>query len=83
MKYGSVTERGYLEGIRKPKNFSRKMWRWCAKVLKGGAKCRILPWSPKDVLGTLRSAKVMFLGEYEHSLDAKQRLAIPAEIRDA
>ena len=25
----------------------------------------------------------MFLGEYEHSLDAKQRLAIPAEIRDA
>lgn len=24
----------------------------------------------------------MFLGEYEHSLDAKQRLAIPAEIRD-
>ena len=59
------------------------MWRWCAKVLKGGAKCRILPWSPKDVLGTLWSAKVMFLGEYEHALDAKQRLAIPAEIRDA
>jgi MraZ protein len=25
----------------------------------------------------------MFLGEYEHSLDAKQRLAIPSEIRDA
>jgi MraZ protein len=25
----------------------------------------------------------MFLGEYEHSLDAKQRLAIPAEIRDS
>ena len=25
----------------------------------------------------------MFLGEYEHSLDAKQRLAIPAEVRDA
>lgn len=25
----------------------------------------------------------MFLGEFEHSLDAKQRLAIPAEIRDA
>ncbi|MEI7878915.1 MAG: cell division protein [Planctomycetota bacterium] len=25
----------------------------------------------------------MFLGEYEHSLDAKQRLAIPSELRDA
>jgi MraZ protein len=25
---------------------------------------------------------VLFLGEYEHSLDPKQRLAIPAEIRD-
>ncbi len=25
----------------------------------------------------------MFLGEYEHSLDAKQRLAIPSEVRDA
>ncbi len=25
----------------------------------------------------------MFLGEYDHSLDAKQRLAIPSEIRDA
>jgi MraZ protein len=24
----------------------------------------------------------MFLGEYEHSLDSKQRLAIPAEIRE-
>jgi MraZ protein len=24
----------------------------------------------------------MFLGEYEHSLDSKQRLAIPAELRD-
>ena len=23
-----------------------------------------------------------FLGEYEHSIDAKQRLAIPAEVRD-
>lgn len=26
--------------------------------------------------------RVLFLGEYEHSLDPKQRLAIPAEIRD-
>ncbi|MFM7051776.1 MAG: division/cell wall cluster transcriptional repressor MraZ [Planctomycetota bacterium] len=25
----------------------------------------------------------MFLGEFDHSLDAKQRLAIPAEFRDA
>ena len=25
---------------------------------------------------------MLFLGEYEHSLDPKQRLAIPAEIRD-
>jgi MraZ protein len=25
----------------------------------------------------------MFLGEFEHSLDAKRRLAIPAEIRDS
>jgi len=25
----------------------------------------------------------MFLGEHEHSLDAKQRLAIPSEFRDA
>ena len=25
----------------------------------------------------------MFLGEYEHNLDQKQRLAIPAEIRDS
>jgi len=25
---------------------------------------------------------VLFLGEYEHSMDAKKRLAIPAEIRD-
>jgi MraZ protein len=24
----------------------------------------------------------MFLGEYEHSLDAKQRLAVPAEVRE-
>jgi MraZ protein len=26
---------------------------------------------------------VLFTGEYEHTIDAKQRLAIPAEIRDA
>ena len=25
---------------------------------------------------------MFFLGEYEHSIDAKQRLAIPAEVRD-
>ena len=27
-------------------------------------------------------APTMFLGEYEHSLDSKQRLAIPVEIRN-
>ena len=25
---------------------------------------------------------MLFLGEYEHVIDAKQRLAIPAEVRD-